>query len=184
MKELAKKFNTKNILAIIVLTGFLAGSAIAAIQGTLGTTSQGSVTINASKANSVMISGLADITFPGSATTVPAKINQSACIYSTSGTYTIQATSGNPLSTIFRLKNGTANYINYAVSWVNATTAGTAIPLNSGAASLPLTGANTTSTSCASGTNARFEVTIDSATFLAAPAGGYTDTLTLVLAPV
>jgi hypothetical protein len=174
----------KHVSFGLVISTFASGLAYAAIQGSLGTTSQGSVTINASKANSVQISGLIDLVFASASTTVPASIAAPACIYSTSGSYSIQATSTNGLSSTFRLKGTGTNFISYTVGWTNAASGGTPVTLLSGTASSSFAGANTTSLTCGGVMNAHFDVAVDSATFLSAPAGGYSDTLTLVLAPV
>ena len=117
---------------------------MAAVQGTIGTTSQGTVTINASKANAVQISGLNDITFPSS-NTVPAPLTDAACIYSTAGGYTIQATSINVSAGKFQMKGTGASVIAYTVGWSNVASGGTSVALASGIASSQFTGANTTS---------------------------------------
>lgn len=172
-----------NWLAGAALAALGASLAYAASQGTLGTTSTGTIQINASKTSAVMISGLADITFPASSTT-PAPASQTACLYSTTGSYTIQATSGNAQGLQFRLKDGGTDYIKYSTDWFNATTGGTDTSLNSGQTSGTISGANTTSTNCGGGTNARVQITIDSTTFGSAPTGAYNDTLTLLVSPV
>ena len=121
--------------------------------------------------------------FPGSAA-VPAPLTQSACIYATTGSSTIQASSPNAAGRTFRLKDAATGYINYSVGWANVAAGGTPGGLNSGIASGSQTGANTTSATCGGAANASFRVTIDGGTFNAAPAGSYTDTLTLLVAPV
>jgi hypothetical protein len=174
---------TKGLMIGLTLSTVISGFAYSAVQGIVGVTSQGSVVINASKGNSVRISGLTDLFFPGSAN-APAPLSQTACIYATTGSYTIQATSANTLNNQFRLKDATTDYITSTVGWANVAAGGTANLLNSGIASSGLTGANTTSSTCNGTANANFQVSIDAPTFNAAPAGSYTDTLTLIVAPV
>jgi hypothetical protein len=174
---------TNVIMAGAAVLLLASGAAYAAVQGTVGATSQGSAAINAAKGNSVRISGLADLTFPPSLTT-PAPLSQTACIYSTSGQYTIQATSGYTLSGAYRLRDSASDYIAYSVNWYAAASGGTAVALTSGTPSPAQSNANNSSTSCGGTANARFEVTIDDASFTAAPSGPYSDTLTLLVAPV
>ena len=174
--------NTKAIIAGLAFSTVISGLALGAVQGIVGTTSQGSLSINASKGNSVRISGLTDIFFPGSAN-VPAPSSQSLCIYSTTGSYTIQPTGGNSLGTQFRLKDTGTDYIFYTVCWASTAAAGAPPTINSGTTTNG-NGANTTSTTCNGVANATLQITIDSGTFAQAPAGPYSDTLTLVVAPV
>ena len=175
---------TKPVLAAscAIALALAAGVAVAATQGTLGSTSTGSVNISSIKGAAVQISALTDFTFPPTATT-PAPIEQTACVYSTTGSYTIQATSAHASGGAFRLNNA-GNYIAYAVGWFNASSGGTAASLASGTTSAAQTGADTGSTSCSGGADSRIGITIDATTFTAAPAGTYTDTLTLLVAPV
>jgi hypothetical protein len=126
---------------------------------------------------------LADVTFPATAST-PSPIDQTACLYSTTGSYTIQATSGNAQSGNFRLKGTGSNFIRYMVDWFNDPAAGTDTSLNSGTTSGSIGGANTTSDTCGGSVNARIRISIDSGTFTAAPPGTYSDTLTLLAPPV
>jgi hypothetical protein len=158
------------------------GLAVAATQGTLGASSSGTVTINSTKGAAVQISGLSDFTFPPSATT-PAPIEQTACVYSTTGAYTVVATSSHAAGGSFRLNNG-ASFINYEVNWYGVASGGTASSLSSGTQSGNQAGADTTSTSCGGGADSRIGIAIDAVSFTAAPAGTYSDTLTLLVAPV
>jgi len=165
------------------MAALLSGSAYAATQGILGATSFGTSLITAGKANAVRITGITDLTFPNTAT-VPTPLSDSVCVYATAGSYTIRASSGNAVAGVFNLKSTGAALIKYAVGWANLGTGGTATALTSGTASPSQTGASTTAQDCGGTTTARFEVTVDAVTFDAAPAGAYTDTLTLMVAPV
>jgi hypothetical protein len=175
--------SSKALATGLVFVTLASGVAYAATQGILGGTSQGTAVINAAKGNSVRISGLADLTFPASVVT-PAPLSQTACIYSTSGSYTIQTTSSYTLSGVYRMRDSSTAYINYSVGWYNTPTGGTATTLLSGTPSGTIANANTASTTCAGASNARFEVTIDNTSFTAAPSGPYSDTLTLLVAPI
>ncbi len=180
---MATKSSPKIIVGIGVTACALAsGFALAATQGSLGSTSTGTININSIKGAAIQISGLTDISFPSSATT-PAPIESTACVYATTGSYTVLATSSHPSGSTFRLMNGT-NFINYGVGWYPVNAGGTAIPLSSGSVSGSQGGADTTSTTCGGGSDSRLAVTIDSTTFVSAPTGTYSDTLTLLVAPV
>lgn len=174
--------NSKTLL-VAFAAAIVSAAALAATQGNVGSTSTGTAEINATKGNSVRISALADVTFPPSLTT-PDPADQTACIFSSTGNYTIEATSSYGSGGTFRLKDGGSDYINYGVNWYNVATGGGPTALSNGTASSTITGANTTSTTCAGGTNSRFEITIDNGTFTSAPPNTYNDTLTLLVAPV
>jgi len=179
-------FSRTSLAASVALAAMATGIAYAATQGTVGSTSTGTAKINASKGNSVQISALADVTFPPSLTT-PAPISQTACVFSSTGNYTIQATSSYPSGGTFRMNDGGSagtDFVNYSVGWYNVTAGGIPVTLSSGTASGTITGANTTSTSCGGGTNSRFEITVDNTTFTAANSSTFTDTLTLLVAPI
>lgn len=167
------------LVGIITLSGAMAH---AATQGSLGTTSTGTIDVSAQKLAGVRISGLADIVFPASAT-APAAQADALCIYATPGTYTIRATSSNAVGTTFRLHSTASNYISYGVTWYNAEASGTATALGSGQVSSTITNGNQTATDCGGTNNARVELAVDGPTFLSAPVGTYTDTLTLLVAP-
>ena len=153
-------------------------------QGSLGTTSTGTVDITITKTAGVQITDLANFTF-GSVTAAPAAINDDICVFSNnSGGYSITATSTNASGTTFRLNDGSTGYINYSVKWndVAGTTGSTS--LGSGTNLTTQSGANAVDPTCGGGTNANLEVTIDSTTFSTAPTGAYTDVLTILISPV
>jgi len=167
----------------VAAAAMIAGVVLAATPGTLGTTSTGTLNINSSKTAAVQISGLSDISFAASSTP-PTPQSSTACIYSTDGQYNITATSGNAGGTTgYQLANA-ANRISYSVDWFTQAAGGTDIPLTAGTQSNTILGANQTSTSCNSVNNTHVQVTIDTTTFNSAPAGGYTDTLTLTAGAV
>jgi hypothetical protein len=172
----------KTFLAAATGAALLGGTAYAAHDGNLGGTSTGDITINSTKQAGVRITELDDVTFSASTTTPPAQ-NDPVCVYSTTGSYLITASSGNASGTAFRLRNG-ANYISYAVGWYPVSTGGSATALASGTQSGTITGADATSETCATTIDtARVEITVDNTSFSNAPAGTYNDTLTVVVAP-
>jgi hypothetical protein len=156
--------------------------AYGATQGTLGTTSTGTVDISAEKLAGVRISGLDDIVF-GSTVTAPAAQADALCVYSTPGAYTIRATSANATGTTFRLSGGGTNYMTYTVAWYDAASGGTSTALGSGQTSTAIANGDQAAQDCGGSNNARVEVTVNAASFAAAATGTYSDTLTLMVAP-
>ena len=164
----------------------LGSAAQASTQGSLNNPSTGSVTINASVASRVQISGLSDVTFnavdPGSA----AANNQNVCVYSNTGTrgYNITAT-GSGASSAFTLSSASLPAVPYAVEWAGSSgqTSGSALTT-----STALTGLTSTATrpTCASGpsSSASLIIRMAAADLQSMSAGStYTGTLTLVVAP-
>jgi spore coat protein U-like protein len=161
--------------ALTVLPSF---AAHAATQGTLGSTSTGSVVINATIPNLVKLSKLNNIplgTFTGTALAG----STTACVFSNTGNYGVTATSTNPgTGNTFRMTDGT-NFIPYTISWNDG---GGADVL---ASSVALTTQSGTSTDvdCSGGTNTTVSVALSAAQIGAAPAGNFTDTVTIVVVP-
>lgn len=161
------------------------GSALAATQGSLGTTSTGSISISASVPNRVQLTGLMDVTFANQDPATAASNAQSVCVWSNSSTrgYNVTAT-GSGSSNAFTLANG-ALTVPYNVEWAGSSgqTSGTA--LTSGSALTGLTSVATSAT-CSSGasSSASLIVKIPAANLQTMQAAtSYTGTLTLVVAP-
>jgi hypothetical protein len=161
------------------------GTALAATQGSLGTTSTGSISIGASVPNRVQISGLADVSFANQDPTTPAANAQNVCVWSNTSTrgYNVTAT-GSGAGSAFTLAGG-ASTVPYAVEWAGSSGQSSGTALTSGAA---LTGLTSTATSatCASGpgSSASLIVRISTANLQTMEAAtAYTGTLTLVVAP-
>lgn len=164
-----------------------AGTAQAATDGSLGTTSTGTVTINASIASRVQISKLSDVTFNTVDPSNAVFNAQSVCVWSnTAGRkYNITA-SGNGTSNAFTLSGGVAlGTVPYSVEWNQASgqNSGTAL---SPAAALAGQASAATSPTCASGvaTSASLIVRMSAATLQTMQSGAtYSGVLTLVVAP-
>lgn len=160
------------------------GSALASTQGTIGATSQGSVTISATVPGRVQISGLTDIAFGTVDPATAASSAENVCVWSnTSGRgYSVTAT-GSGTANAFTLTNGTST-LAYSVQWAGLSGQASGTALTSGAAlgGLTTTAANPT---CSSGpaTTASLIVGMTAANLQAAVASSYTGTLTLVVAP-
>lgn len=175
-------FKGSALLACCALA--LPGTAIAATQGTVGSTSTGSVSISAVVPGRVQISGLTDIDFGTVDPTTAASSNEDVCVWSnTSGRgYTVTAT-GSGASNEFSLSDGT-NTLPYSVEWADTSgqTTGTALTSGTALGSLTSTAVNPT---CSSGPSATASLIVGmtAADLQAAVASSYTGTLTLVVAP-
>jgi len=170
----------------LLLATAAAGTAQAATDGSLGATSTGTVTINASVAPRVQISKLSDVTFSAVDAANPASNSQNICVWSnTSGRkYNITAT-GNGTSSAFTLASGVLAPAAYTVEWAPTSGATTTTGLTAGSA---LAGQSTAATSptCSSGvaTSATLVVKMSAASLQGMQAGAtYTGVLTLVVAP-
>lgn len=162
-----------------------AGTADASTQGSLGTTSTGSVSISASVPSRVRISGLTDVAFTNVDPAVDASNAQNVCVWSNTSTRGYQLTAtGSGAGNAFTLANASLT-VPYTVEWSGSSgqTSGTA--LSSGSALTGLTSA-ATNANCASGpaSSASLIVKIGSASLQSMAAStSYTGTLTLLVAP-
>ena len=164
----------------------LAEPAFASTQGSFGSTSTGSVTINASVPGRVRISGLSDVTFSSVDPSVDASNAQNVCVWSNTSTrgYTITAT-GSGTANAFTLSSGALPAVPYTVEWASSSgqTSGTSLT-----AATTLSGQTSTAinSDCSAGpaASASLVVSIGSATLQSMSAGvTYNGTLTLVVAP-
>lgn len=116
-------------LAVASVFALLSGGAQAASQGSLGTTSTGSISIGASVPNRVQLTGLTDVSFLNQDPATPAAKAQNVCVWSNTSTrgYNVTAT-GSGTGTAFTLANG-ALTVPYSVEWAGSTgqTSGTAL---------------------------------------------------------
>ena len=172
-----------------VLAG-LFSSSHAAIQGTEGPTSTGSVVVNASLLSRVRISNLTDLTFSdadlgpliGSANT--SRKSENVCAWSNipNRDYFITATGSGPASA-FALHNVAGPDIPYSVSWAQTTDATIGTALTAGTKSTQFTSTSLTS-NCLGNASATLLVTIAGADAETMVAGvTYTGTLTLLMTP-
>ena len=177
-----KSYNAA-VVALAALT--VTGPAQASTQGSLGSTSTGSVSISASVPNRVRISGLSDVAFTNADPSVDAANAQSVCVWSNTSTkgYSVTAT-GSGAGSAFTLANASLT-VPYSVEWSGSSgqTSGTAL-----ASGTTLTGLTSTATNanCASGpaASASLIVRIGSSDLQGMQAStSYTGTLTLLVAP-
>lgn len=174
---------SKIIMSSCLLVAAFSSQSFAAAQGGVGTTSTGSLNINVTKLNQVKISNLQDINF-GAQASSPSKTSQDVCIYSTSGSYDITASSANANGSTFRLASGSnSSTIMYVVEWKDSNSGTSGNNLQSGITSNKFNNANQNSQNCNGSNNARLFVELNQGNFTGAPAGTYSDVLTLVVSP-
>lgn len=162
--------------ALTLTLSIASSSAIAVTQGSLGATSTGDLLISLDINSLVQVSNLGDIalgTYAGTDLTG----TDNFCVYRNGvGNYAITMSGDGG---VFELSDGGINTLPYSVDFTNgATTA-----LTSTVALTAQTGANTTSTTCAGVDNVAVAITVANANLAAAPAGNYTGTLTILVAP-
>lgn len=177
-------FMYRQSLVIFTLGMCINIASYAASDGTLGTTSSGTVGVSVTVPSTVLISNLSDISV--TATDPTPSGETSPCIFTNvpAATYTITATSAHDSAGSFRVNDG-SNYVTYTAQWNDEDNPG-GTALTSATTLTGQTSANTSSLNCGGpgGSNARFTVTFSRDTLLAAPYGTYTDTVTLLVAPV
>src|SRR5512146_296379 len=171
-------------LMLACCTAAMPAAALGATQGTVGSTSTGSVSISATVPGRVQISGLTDVAFGTVDPTAPAASAENVCVWSnTSGKGYEVTASGSGASSAFTLSDGT-NTLPYSVEWAGSSGQSSGTALVSGTALGSLTSTATNST-CSAGpvATASLIVTMSAANLQAAVASSYTGTLTLVVAP-
>jgi hypothetical protein len=178
------------MLAVSVGLLGLGATAQAATQGTPGTTSTGTVVINASIAARVRISNLSDLTFADSdfapiiGTGNSAQKTENVCAWSNNAdrSYFISA-SGSGAANAFTLASAANPVVPYSVSWAQTSgqTTGTALTAATKSSKFISTA---TAASCGGGSSATLLVAITGADAEAMLAGAaYTGTLTLLMTP-
>ena len=173
------------LLCAALASGFASGPAFAASQGTLGSTSTGTVSISASVPSRARITGLSDVAFTNQDPGTPASNAQNVCIWSNTATkgYTVTAT-GSGSGSAFTLTNGSGT-VPYSVEWAASSgqTSGSALLSGTATGTLTTTAVNQTC-SVAPATTASLIVNIATADLSTMDAGtSYTGTLTLVVTP-
>ena len=172
-------------MAAALLTLAAGSAANAATQGSLGTTSTGTVGVSVSVPNRVQISGLTDVAFTNQDPGVAASNAQNVCEWSNTSTrgYNVTA-SGSGTAGAFTLANASLT-VPYSVEWAGSSGASSGTALASGTALTGLTSTATNAT-CSAGaaSTASLIVKIASSNLQSMQAStSYTGTLTLVVAP-
>ena len=161
------------------------GAALAATQGSLGSSSTGSIAIGASVPNRVQISGLTDVSFANHDPATPALDAQDLCVWSNTATrgYNVTAT-GSGSGNAFTLASG-AQSVPYSVEWAGTSGQSSGTGLTSGSALTGLTSSATNAT-CSTGPGSTASLIVKIATpdlQSMQAATNYTGTLTLLVAP-
>jgi len=174
------------VTAILLVATSNGAPALAATQGTAGSTSTGSVTITASVPNRTQITGLTDISFANADPTTTATSTQNDCVWSNTATkgYSIKAT-GSGTAGAFTLASAALTPIPYTVQWSQTSGQSSGTSLTAGSA---LTGQVSTATTptCSSGPSSTSSLIVsiaasDLQNMVAATS--YTGTLTLLVTP-
>ena len=169
------------LLLLTVIIFFRSIVVFAATDGTLGATSTGDLSMSLSIPNLAKLTDVADLnfgTYSGSGN--PAQ-DDDVCVYTNnpSGQYKVTA-KGSGAAFAFTMTNGTQT-IPYSVKWNTVSGTNLNFALTANTQTTTLSGANTTSQTCAGLKNANFQVTMTRAAVLSVPAGTYTAILTLII---
>ena len=168
-------------LAVPAFVACLSPLAIAANNGNLGSTSTGDtdVTITIGDVVQVSVQQNVSLTYtPGS----PSNGSTGVCVYRNSDAdVNVTLTSANPdAANNFRMTDG-ANFILYGVDFTGSTTNVTGAV--SGTAN-SISDENNASTNCGGAFSHSIDVTATAVNLDAAPAGSYTDTITILAQPI
>lgn len=173
---------SRHLFRSLLIAGVFVGAgntALAATDGSVGFNSTGTVDISLTVNDEVRISNLSDINL-GVFAGADAVGSTDACVYRNgTGAYRITAT-GSGAGGAFALTDGT-NSVAYTVDYDDGTGA---VAMGAAAPMIGRTGADPSSATCATtGNNATVTTTVAAATAASLPAGTYTGTLTLLVAP-
>jgi hypothetical protein len=150
--------------------------------GSLGTTSTATSNLSVTTTEMVQITNVADYTLNPYVPAAGIDRTDAVCVYSNDSTtpagYTVTAT-GNGTANAFTITDG-SHTIAYTVKWNGAGTGAGTDSLTTGVASSVYTGTNTYP--CAAD-NASYRIQMTNSNILSVPAGTYTGTLTLQIAP-
>jgi len=177
-----RHFGAAGALALLAMSA----TAQAATQGSLGSTSTGTVSISATVPGRVQISGLSDFAFGTLDPTTAASTAKNVCVWSNTATrgYNITAT-GDGAASAFTLTNGSTT-LAYGVEWAGSSGQSTGTSLATSSAATGFT-STATNPSCSAGpaTTASLIVKFSTAQMQSAvgSASAYTGILTLVVAP-
>jgi hypothetical protein len=159
---------------------FISTTATAATDGTLGLNSIGTTDVSIVKGDTAQITGLQDIILVPWTVGDPAPAGTSpACVYTSTGSYQLTATSSNGLGAAYRMTDG-ANFLTYSVSW-NDGPGGLQATTNGGV--LAGLAGDAVSINCGGATPATVQVNISVGAMAGAPTGSFGDTLTVLIAP-
>lgn len=164
------------LYSVVCLSAFSLNT-LAATDGSLGSTSEGTSIVTIIKEDAVLITGVDDLNLGTRGALFENQVAaDGVCVYTSTGSYSLAITSANGS---FSLQSETTQTdIAYSLNWITDTTA--SVAYNSQITGLIGDGRSIT---CNGTTNALFQLTVTSSAFNAADPGIYQDTLTLLVAP-
>ena len=158
--------------------------AIAATNGTMDATSEGTSLVTIVKQNSVQITNVNDLTLGKHyALTADVVAADDVCVFSSTAAYSVTMTSTSGTGASFAMSDGASALMPYSVEWTGNGVVDPAPVLSGTVIGTTFVG-DPLSPNCGNGTNASFEVTVTAADFNASINGSYTDTLTLLVSPL
>jgi hypothetical protein len=173
--------------AIVGALALGSGVALAATQGSIGSTSTGTSSLSATIPALGRITGIADLALGSFDGSTDMNGDDDVCVFSNvgSGTYAVTMTSANESAGAFRVTDGGGNFAAYNAYWNDVTTTTGRVAVTSSVQLTTQTGANTVSPTCASGpaNTGNFSVNVPAANLTGVPAGSYTDTITILITP-
>jgi spore coat protein U-like protein len=166
-----------NPLISLAVATFFSGAAMSATQGVIGATSDGDLSVTIEKGSAVKISKLDDIDFGVSnVMVVDAVQTEDFCVFSSTGTYAVTATSSNGTSGFEMANSGGSDLLAYEVLYG-------VLPMTEGVEIGGQLG-DQIDEDCLSGVNnAAITLRIVAADFNVVAPGTYTDTLNLSVRP-
>lgn len=170
-------------LGIACMSLLVVTPALAANQGTVGATSQGSAVVNLSIADLIRISDMNDFALGSYSGTGDLDANDNVCVWrnKTGGSYKVTATA---TEGAFKIKAG-AEELAYSVFFNDQTGTSGEIAVAYNTVTATQTGANTQSASCATGgLSSNIHIRILESALQAAQPGAYTGTLIVTVEPV
>ncbi len=158
----------------------LAGSPVRAADGAFGATSTGSINLDLQVNEIVMLTGLNDVnmgTWTGAGNMTSFEF---ACTFSSTTQYRVTATSANGAGQWHRLSNGSGTFLRYLVHWRDSNNFQRRLRHSQESVQFFT---DATAITCNGATNTRIRIRVRSQWLAAAPAGTYSDTLTLLVRP-
>lgn len=180
---MAMELNKAGLALIVAVGAANTAPAMAATDGTFGSTSLGSVSISATVPGRVKLTKLSNVTFSSVDPSVAVSNAQSVCVWSnTAGRkYTIKA-SGSGSSDAFTLTDGTDS-VPYTVQWAQTAGQSTGLAMTAGT-DLTDQSSSAVTQDCVAGNSASLIVGIASPDLQGMTASTpYTGTLTLLVSP-
>ncbi len=157
--------------------------SFAATDGTKGANSTGSANINANVPAKVKISGMTDLDFDtalSSWSSGDLTETTTACVWSSTGGYTVKAASATPADTAFVLKASGQSDLPYSVTWTDSAATSTALSYDTATTATQVTDAG--NQNCATGVLAQLSIKLAGADLEAAKAADYSGVINVTVA--